>query len=59
MKQPLTISQGKAYLRRNANFVRAADDPILALLDSCGCVTAEMARGWFKHAGYIVDGDGT
>lgn len=47
---------GKAYLRRNADFIRAADDPFLALLDSCGCVTAEMARGWFTHAGYVVEG---
>ncbi|PBK91210.1 hypothetical protein ARMGADRAFT_932907 [Armillaria gallica] len=29
------------------------EDPILVLLDACGCITAEMALGWFQHAGYI------
>ncbi|KAJ7023693.1 hypothetical protein C8F04DRAFT_969892 [Mycena alexandri] len=29
------------------------DDPFLALLESTACITAEMAVGWFKHAGYI------
>jgi len=45
---------GKAYIRRNGMTIRDAEDPLLALLDSCGCITAEMAVGWFYHAGYIV-----
>jgi hypothetical protein len=45
---------GKAYLRCNAFFIQQAEDPILALLESCVCITADMARGWFRHAGYIV-----
>jgi hypothetical protein len=45
---------GKAYLRRNNIIICEADDPIAALLDSCGCITAEMAQAWFTHAGYVV-----
>ena len=48
------ILAGKAYLRRNGTILRAAEDPIAVLLDSCGCITAEMAEGWFRHAGYIL-----
>ena len=29
-----------------------ADDPVSALQEACGCITAEMARNWFIHAGY-------
>jgi hypothetical protein len=47
---------GKAYLERHGTLLRQAEDPILALLDSCGCITADMAEGWFRHAGYIVEG---
>lgn len=46
---------GKAYLRRNGLIIREAEDPILALLESTACVTGEMARGWFKHAGYTFE----
>jgi hypothetical protein len=53
MKETLYFS-GKAYLRCNGSAIRGADDPVLALLDSCGCITEEMAVGWFYHAGYIV-----
>ncbi|KAE9384772.1 hypothetical protein BT96DRAFT_765001, partial [Gymnopus androsaceus JB14] len=30
----------------------AANDPVHVLLNSCGCVTADMAVGWFRNAGY-------
>ncbi len=49
----LIFETGKAYLRRNGPILRDDEDPILVLLDACGCITAEMAFGWFKHAGYI------
>lgn len=39
-------------MRRHATEIRAAHDPIHALLEACGCISAEMARGWFAHAGY-------
>lgn len=45
---------GKVYICRNGTILRAAEDPIGVLLESCGCITAEMAEGWFHHAGYIV-----
>jgi hypothetical protein len=45
---------GKAYLRRNSALIRAADEPIFALLDSVGCIQPKMAEAWFKHAGYVV-----
>jgi len=44
----------KAYLRRNGNAIRAAEDPVMALMEACGCIMGEMAEGWFRHAGYIV-----
>ena len=45
----------KAYIRRHGIDIQAADDPIAALLEACGCITAEMAEGWFAHAGYITE----
>jgi hypothetical protein len=44
----------KAYLRRHGNAIRAAQDPVMVLLEACGCITAEMAEEWFHHAGYII-----
>lgn len=44
---------GKAYLRRHGHTIREEEDPINALLESTACITAEMAKGWFRHAGYI------
>jgi transposase len=43
----------KAYLRRHGFIIRQGNDPINALLEACGCITPEMAKGWFRHAGYI------
>ncbi|THU82997.1 hypothetical protein K435DRAFT_690374 [Dendrothele bispora CBS 962.96] len=50
-----SFSTWKAYLRHHAVLIRASDDPILALLDSCGCITEEMAVNWFQNAGYVVE----
>jgi len=47
----LTKLSGKAYLRHHGGMICGADDPILVLLEACGCITAE---GWFRHAGYVV-----
>jgi hypothetical protein len=44
----------KAYLRHHGNTIHAAEDPIMVLLEACGCITAEMAEEWFHHAGYII-----
>ena len=45
---------GKAYLCQNSHIFQDEEDPILALLDSVGCITADMAEGWFQHAEYII-----
>ncbi|TFK78352.1 hypothetical protein K466DRAFT_459923, partial [Polyporus arcularius HHB13444] len=42
----------KAYIRRHGHEMRTAEDPINALLEACGCITAEKAERWFAHAGY-------
>jgi hypothetical protein len=49
-----SFSTWKAYLRCNGVLLRDSEDPIHTLMDTLGCITADMARGWFKHAGYIV-----
>jgi transposase len=43
----------KAHLRRYGRRIRRAEDAITTILEECGCITAELARGWFEHAGYI------
>jgi hypothetical protein len=47
------FSAVKAYLRRHGFIIRQDNDPVHTLLEACGCITAEMAKGWFRHAGYI------
>jgi hypothetical protein len=49
----LVANPVKAHFRRFGHAIRAAEDPITVILDACGCITAQMARGWFLHAGYI------
>ena len=49
-----SFSTWKAYLRCHGETLQGHDDPIFILLDSLGCITAEMALNWFRHAGYIV-----
>lgn len=39
-------------MRRHGAEMRAADDPVQAILEACGCITEEMAKRWFAHAGY-------
>jgi hypothetical protein len=53
--QYLFSRTGKAYLQRNGTVVREAEDPIAVLYESCGRITAQMAEGWFWHAGHYVD----
>ncbi|KAJ7018615.1 hypothetical protein C8F04DRAFT_875910, partial [Mycena alexandri] len=48
-----SFSMWKAHLCRHGCTIDQEDDPFLALLESTACITAEMAVGWFKHAGYI------
>lgn len=47
------ISPVKAYLRRHGLQIREDENPEMALMEACACVTAEKACGWFRHAGYI------
>ncbi|ESK87515.1 transposase orfb [Moniliophthora roreri MCA 2997] len=49
------FSAWKAYLRCDAHLIRDANDQILTLFNSCGCITVAKARAWFQHAGYIVN----
>jgi hypothetical protein len=30
--------------------IQANDNPEMALMEACGCITAEMAQSWFRHA---------
>lgn len=48
-----SISPVKAYLRRRGLQIREDENPEMALMEACACVTAEKAWGWFHHAGYI------
>jgi transposase len=50
-----SFSTWKAYLRRQGRSLQDDEDPILMLLESVGCITADMAVNWIHHAGYIVD----
>jgi len=43
----------KAYLCRHGTQIRAEANPEMALIEACGCVTAEKAKSWFRHAGLI------
>ena len=52
-----SFSTWKAYLRRCGLTLQDIEDPIFTLLDSIGCITAEMATQWFHHAGYIVNNE--
>ncbi|CAK5283695.1 unnamed protein product [Mycena citricolor] len=44
----------KAYMRRHQAEIGLAEDPLLAILEACSCITPEKARGWFAHAGFVV-----
>jgi hypothetical protein len=39
-------------MRRHGAEMRAAEDPVLSLMEACGCITAEMAQQWFIRAAY-------
>jgi hypothetical protein len=53
--QYIFLRTGKAYLQCNSTVIYDTEDPIAVLYKSCGCITAQMADGWFWHAGYYVD----
>ena len=46
----------KAFLQQHGYEIRNDDNPEGALLEACGCVTGEMAKAWFRHAGYMWNG---
>ncbi|KLO15011.1 hypothetical protein SCHPADRAFT_282559 [Schizopora paradoxa] len=54
------FSSIKAWMRRNRDFVlgelsgRPGADPYVMIWDAVFSVTAEKAKGWFKHSGYIM-----
>ncbi|KAL1942037.1 hypothetical protein VTO73DRAFT_6567 [Trametes versicolor] len=48
-----SFSKLKCHIRRHGAEIRVAPDPVAALYEACGCITGEMAEGWFAHAGYI------
>ena len=50
----LTIYSVKAFLRRHGHILRQNNDPLSALLEACSCITADVCKGWFRHAGYIL-----
>lgn len=45
----------KHWIRRNWRNMQAAEYPEIALLEASGAVTAEKARGWFRHSGYNIE----
>ena len=43
----------KAWIRWHWKCLANSDTPEIDLLEACGTVTAEKARGWFHHSGYL------
>jgi hypothetical protein len=50
----LIFSLVKAYLRRHWKQAQMSDDPEVFLLEAASIVTAEKAKGWIRHSGYII-----
>ncbi|KIK34605.1 hypothetical protein CY34DRAFT_45283, partial [Suillus luteus UH-Slu-Lm8-n1] len=48
-----SFSALKSYIRRHGHELRQHADPIQALLEVAGCITAEKSFMWFKNAGYV------
>jgi len=48
-----SFSAVKAWIRRNWRRMFNSENPEVDLIEACGTVTAEKARGWFRHAGFI------
>jgi hypothetical protein len=48
-----SFSSVKAWIRRHWKHMMHSDTPELDLLEACGHVTPEMAKGWFAHSGYV------
>ncbi|KAJ3816352.1 hypothetical protein F5878DRAFT_526751, partial [Lentinula raphanica] len=49
-----SFSAFKAYLRRHWKEAQNCENPELFLIEAASVVTAESARGWIEHAGYII-----
>lgn len=43
----------KAFLWQHGYEFWENDNPEGALMEACGCITGEMAKVWFRHAGYM------
>jgi hypothetical protein len=39
-------------MRRHGAEMLAAAEPIAAIIEVYGCITSEMEKQWFIHAGY-------
>ncbi|KAJ7871627.1 hypothetical protein B0H14DRAFT_2345034, partial [Mycena olivaceomarginata] len=46
------IASVKAWIRRHWRRMQNSETPEVDLLEACGAVTAESARGWFQHSGF-------
>jgi transposase len=53
LKYILWVCLVKAWIRRHWARLAASDTPEVDLLEACGSVTDEKARGWFRHSGYM------
>jgi hypothetical protein len=51
--RPILTAPVKAYMRRHGSEMLAAEDPIAAIMEACACITADMAKNWFLHVGYL------
>ncbi|THU94791.1 hypothetical protein K435DRAFT_645625, partial [Dendrothele bispora CBS 962.96] len=49
-----SFSSFKAYIRRNWKHAQASEYPDIYLLEATSTITADKARGWIQHAGYIL-----
>lgn len=41
-------------MRRHWLELQNAEDPQIALLESCSHITGNLATGWYRHAGYVL-----
>lgn len=53
IQHQLTHSIVKAWIRRHWRRLANSQTPKVDLLEACGAVTAEKARSWFRHSGYM------
>ncbi|KZP29699.1 hypothetical protein FIBSPDRAFT_726953 [Athelia psychrophila] len=48
-----SFSAVKTWIRRHWQRLANSETPEIDLLKACGAITAEKAKGWFRHSGYI------